>query len=309
MYAEFIAEYVRLGHMKEVDDCEVASQARHYYIPHHCVIKPDSTTTKLRIVFDASCQTSSGISLNEALMVGPTVQEDLNSIVLRFRLHRFAVVADIEIMYRMVKLRPEDQNLHLIIWRDDHGSPLRIFKLCTVTYGTASAPYLATKCLKRLAELDGTLFPAAAKVLSEDFYVDDMMSGTESIEKGILLCENIQQLLQGGGFTLRKWSSNCPTILEHIPPEYRDDRTSFELDDTSATIKTLGLIWEPRSDNFKFKVPLWNQSVICKRSVISDLARIFDPIGLIGPIVIIARIFVQTLWKQKVSLGRTAYRK
>lgn len=301
MYAEFIAEYVRLGHMKEVDNFEAIPHDRHYYIPHHCIIKPESTTTKLRVVFDASCQTSTGISLNEALMVGPTVQDDLISIVLRFRLHRYAIVADIEKMYRMVLVRPEDQNLQLIIWRDRRDSPLRVFKLCTVTYGTASAPYLATKTLKRLAELDGANFPSAAKVLSKDFYVDDMMSGVETVEEGIQLCESMQQLLRGGGFTLRKWSSNSSEILQHVPAEYRDDRTAFELDDSSATIKTLGLIWEPKSDNFKFKVPTWNLSDICKRSVISDLARIFDPIGLIGPIIISARVFVQSLWKQKVS--------
>ncbi|XP_058828037.1 uncharacterized protein LOC131687953 [Topomyia yanbarensis] len=115
----------------------------------------------------------------------------------------------------------------------------------TVTYGTASAPYLATKCLRRLAELDGGMFPEAAKVLAEDFYVDDMMSGVDSIDEGVQLCADIQILLNGGGFTLRKWSSNCAAILEKIPDDCKDDRTSFELDDSSATIKTPGLVWEP----------------------------------------------------------------
>ncbi|XP_065081188.1 uncharacterized protein LOC135703793 [Ochlerotatus camptorhynchus] len=301
MYSDFIHEYLRMGHMEEVLENEEDAAMPQYFIPHHCVIKPDSTTTKLRVVFDASCPTSSGISLNNALMVGPTVQDDIIAIVLRFRFHWIAIVADAEKMYRMVLQQWADRKLHKIFWRDNQNEMIRVFQLNTVTYGTASAPYLATKCLKRLAELDGHKYPKAAIILSKDFYVDDMMSGVDDVQEGIKLCSDIQHLLKGGGFNLRKWSSNCPAVLEKIPEELRDDRTSFELDDSSATIKTLGLIWEPRLDVFRFKVPQWSSPEICKRSVISDLARIFDPLGLIGVVIITAKIFVQTLWKQKFS--------
>ncbi|XP_062700059.1 uncharacterized protein LOC134284795 [Aedes albopictus] len=301
MYCEFIHEYLSMGHMEEVIGDEEDAALPQYFIPHHCVIKPDSTTTKLRVVFDASCATSTGVSLNNALMVGPTVQDDIISIVLRFRFHRIAIVADAEKMYRMVQQHWADRKLHKIFWRDNRNEDVRIFQLNTVTYGTASAPYLATKCLKRLAELDGHKYPEAARILSKDFYVDDMMTGVDSEEDGVRLCSDMQQLLKGGGFNLRKWSSNSPTVLEKIPAELKDDRTSFELDDSSATIKTLGLIWEPRVDVFRFKVPEWSSSVVCKRSVISDLARIFDSIGLLGAVIVSAKIFVQTLWKQKVS--------
>ncbi|XP_062540830.1 uncharacterized protein LOC134208888 [Armigeres subalbatus] len=300
-YSEFIHEYLHMGHMEEVIGDEEDAALPQYFIPHHCVIKPDSTTTKLRVVFDASCATSTGVSLNNALMVGPTVQDDIISIVLRFRFHRIAIVADAEKMYRMVLQQWADRKLHKILWRDDRNESVRIFQLNTVTYGTASAPYLATKCLKRLAELDGQKYPEAAKILSMDFYVDDMMTGVDNEEEGVQLCSDMQQLLKGGGFNLRKWSSNCPAVLEKIPAELQDVRASFELDDSSATIKTLGLIWEPRIDVFRFKVPEWNSSVICKRSVISDLARIFDPLGLIGTVTVSAKIFVQSLWKLKVS--------
>ncbi|XP_053699198.1 uncharacterized protein LOC128746181 [Sabethes cyaneus] len=304
MYEQFIEEYLRLEHMREVTGDD-ESTTQHYYIPHHYVLKPDSSITKLRVVFDASCATSTGISLNDSLLVGPTVQDDLLAIVLRFRLHRFAVVADIEKMYRMVRVQSSDWRLQRIFWRTNRNEYIRIFELQTVTYGTASAPYLATKCLKRLAELDGSKFPEAARILAEDFYVDDMMSGTESIEEGVRLCADMQALLTGGGFILRKWSSNCPAILEQIPDEFKDDRTSFELDESSATIKTLGLIWEPRLDCFKFKIPEWNRSDICKRTVLSDLAKLFDPLGLVSPVIITAKMFVQSLWKQKVSWDDT----
>ncbi|XP_058828274.1 uncharacterized protein LOC131688139 [Topomyia yanbarensis] len=198
-------------------------------------------------------------------------------------------------MYRMVQVQPNDCQLQRIFWRNTPNEFIRVFELQTVTYGTASAPYLVTKCLRRLAELDGDRFPEAAKVLAEDFYVDDMMSGVDSIDEGVQLCTDIQTLLSGGGSTLRKWSSNCAA------DDCKDDRTSFELDDSSATIKTLGLVWEPRVDSFKFKVPTWNHSEICKRTVLSDLARLFDPLLLVSPVVTTAKIFVQSLWRQKAS--------
>ncbi|XP_055622114.1 uncharacterized protein LOC129765719 [Toxorhynchites rutilus septentrionalis] len=299
MYINFIEEYHRLGHMREVVTDDETSQQ--YFIPHHCIIKPESTTTKLRVVFDASCPSSTGVSLNDALMVGPTVQDDLISLILRFRFHRYALIADIEKMYRMVEVQQHDRRLQRIFWRNHPNEPIRVFELCTVTYGTASAPYLATKCLKRLAELDGAKFPDAAVVLASDFYVDDLMSGVDTTEDGVKLYHELTRLLKNGGITLRKWSSNNSTILDHIPHDMRDDRSSVDLESASTVIKTLGLVWEPRLDCFKFKVPLWNRTEVYKRTVLSDLARIFDRIGLISPIIIAAKIFVQDLWKQKLS--------
>ena len=79
-----------------------------FYLPHHAVIKEDSTTTRIRVVFDGSAKTSSGVSLNEALMVGPTIQADLFTLLTRFRSHAYALTADIEKMYRKVLVHSED---------------------------------------------------------------------------------------------------------------------------------------------------------------------------------------------------------
>lgn len=90
-YSAFIAEYLQLGHMEEVSN-NPTSTTFSYFLPHHCVVRPDSLTTKLRVVFDASCATDSGISLNDVLMVGPVVQEDLVCITLRFRISKYAII-------------------------------------------------------------------------------------------------------------------------------------------------------------------------------------------------------------------------
>lgn len=99
-YIQFMKEYEDLGHMKQVLTKHIPKQ--HYFVPHHCVLKPDSQTTKLRVVFDASAVTSSGKSLNDIQHKGPTVQSTLFSILLRFRTHKYVFTADIEKMYRQI---------------------------------------------------------------------------------------------------------------------------------------------------------------------------------------------------------------
>ncbi|XP_062542525.1 uncharacterized protein LOC134210499 [Armigeres subalbatus] len=135
IYSDSIDEYIRMQHMSEISARDLSTFPVAYFLPHHAVLKPDSTTTKLRVVFDASCASTSGVSLNEALMVG-TVEEDITSITLRFRLRKYAMTADIEKMYGMIKMHPTDHPLQYIAWREDSTKPLRMFMLTTVTFGT-----------------------------------------------------------------------------------------------------------------------------------------------------------------------------
>ncbi|XP_018307765.1 uncharacterized protein [Mycetomoellerius zeteki] len=137
-YTAFLEEYEALHHMNKVDDTSQSTTA--YYMPHHAVIRSESPTTKIRVVFDASATTDNGISLNHIRMVGPTLQDDLFSILVRFRSHAYVVAADIEKMYRQILVAPEQRSLQRILWRKTTEDPIEVFELNTVTYGTASAP-------------------------------------------------------------------------------------------------------------------------------------------------------------------------
>jgi len=140
-----------------------------YFIPHHCVLKPDSQTTKLRVVFDASAVTSSGKSLNDLMHKGPTVQNSLMSILLRLRMHKYVFTADIEKMYRQIWINPNDQQYQMIVWRNDPSERLKFYRLKTFTYGTKSAPYLATKCLEYLASKNMQKYPIGSSALKMIF--------------------------------------------------------------------------------------------------------------------------------------------
>ncbi|XP_055543031.1 uncharacterized protein LOC129728607 [Wyeomyia smithii] len=239
LYTAFIHEYLLMGHMKEIRDEEDEPKCS-YYMPHHVVMKPDSTTTKLRVVFDASCATDSGVSLNDILMVGPVVQNDLLSILIRLRLHKYAIFGDVEKMYRMINVVEQDQPLQRILWRESVDERLRTYQLTTVTYGTSSAPFLATRSLKRCAEEGEKTHPVAANVTKNSFYVDDMLAGVHTVDEGKKLCSDVQSLLGSAGFNLRKWHSNQQEILNNIPSYLRDERDVLNID-TTSTVKTLGL--------------------------------------------------------------------
>ncbi|GFX11647.1 DUF1758 domain-containing protein [Trichonephila clavipes] len=173
LYKEFMNEYELLGHMEEIKN-ETLDKIN-YYIPHHSVYKPEKTSTPLRVVFDASAKTTSGFSLNSILLNGGIIQQDLFSIVSRFRKHEYAFSADIKKMYRQILVDPNQRDLQRIMWKTSADAPIKTYKLATVTYGTVSAPFLATRTLRALADEEKAEFPDAADVICNDSYMDDIL--------------------------------------------------------------------------------------------------------------------------------------
>ncbi|XP_037932704.1 uncharacterized protein LOC119667483 [Teleopsis dalmanni] len=291
-------EYERLGHMTEVNLDSMLTPR--YFIPHHCVLKPDSTTTKLRVMFDASAKTTSGHSLNDLMYNGPTVQSELFSILLRFRRPRFVFTTDIEKMYRQVLINPEDRRYQLIIWRSSPNSTIRYYQLNTITFGTRAAPYLATRCLQKIALENKVNYPLGAQILCDNFYVDDGLGGSDSLITAIEAQRQLIHILKKHQFYLRKWSANHPQLLKNISQDDQEVNLDFT-NDNNESIKTLGLFWLPKADLFGIKVQMVTEGIITTRVVSSDLARLFDPLGLLAPVIVKAKIFIQHLWQLKLS--------
>ncbi|XP_067129093.1 uncharacterized protein [Centruroides vittatus] len=299
LYKEFMREYIELGHMELVD--QSGSSGISYYIPHHPVMKESSTTTKLRVVFNASTKSSSGVSLNDILMVGPRIQQELFPILMRFRTFPIVITADIMKMFRQILINEKDRDFQRVFWRNDASDPIHEYRLVTVTYGTTPAPFLATRTLHQLADDEGDNFPLASKAIIRDFYVDDLLSGAQSTEECQLLVDQLTALMTKGGFVLRKWTSNDPSVLEKIPKELRDSSESVKLQEDNG-IKILGINWIPQEDCFRFFIPYSDeQAGYTKREILSDLAKIFDPLGWLAPCVVYAKILIQELWKCQLS--------
>ncbi|XP_055526885.1 uncharacterized protein LOC129719515 [Wyeomyia smithii] len=242
-YVDFIREYERLGHCKQIDERKDPPNMLKCHLPHHAVIRPDSSSTKCQVVFDASSKPSkSGISLNEVLKVGGNVQSDTFDIVLRFRKPKFAFTADISKMYRQILVDPMHLALQRIFWRESPEKSMKVYELTTVTYGTASAPFLATQCLKQLAG-DGKLeYPLGAATVIEDFYVDDVLSGDDTLKGAIERQAQVKKLLATAGFSIHKWCSNSEQLLEHIPEEEREEMKNLEEQGVNEVIKVLVIV-------------------------------------------------------------------
>ncbi|XP_065087479.1 uncharacterized protein LOC135709184 [Ochlerotatus camptorhynchus] len=186
-------------------------------------------------------------------------------------------------MYRQMWVHPDDRRLQLVYWQSRTDSHVHPYELTTVTYGTACAPYLATRCLQQLS-------------------YDHSASDADTVEEATQLHSGVQSILASAGFELRKWSSNSSEVLSHIPENLKDDRPIVAVDDIQGSVSTLGLLWHPESDAFRFKVPeRFSDNPITKRIVVSEMSKLFDPLGILGPVIITAKVFVQQLWKLKLS--------
>lgn len=296
-YITFMSEYETLGHMELVKNEEKLGET--CYLPHHAVKNENSKTTKLRVVFDASCKTESGYSLNDTLLKGPVIQDELLYIISRFRTHKFVLTADIQKMYRQVLVTKQDSEKQRILWRADPSLPIQIYRLTTLTYGTVPASFLATACLRKISELESS-YVKACEAIRNDFYMDDFLSGAETKEEAIKLRDEVILIMKKAGMTLRKWSSNEPSIVSCMLEKENANECIFE---EESITKILGLYWNADGDVLQYKVKEYHDenTTISKRHILAETAAIFDPMGLVGPIIVQAKLIIQSLWQIRIS--------
>lgn len=295
LYRDFVEEYKDQGHMVLADpSTNKASPV--YYLPHLGVLRENSPTTKLRVVFNGSSRSSSGLSLNDILHAGQKLQADITEILLWIRTHRVLFTTDIVKMFRQIAVHEDDWDLQRILWREQDDR-LVAYRLTTVTYGLNCAPYLALRTVQQLVQDEGHRFPKAITPLTKGRYVDDIFGGADSIVEVKEIIQQLTLLCGAGQFPLQKWSSNCSEVL---PENVDNSRSSVEIE--PALCKVLGLVWRPDTDTFHFSAfSASSNTTLTKRTIASEIARLYDPLGLISPILVRAKIILQELWKAKVG--------
>lgn len=291
IYVEKMRESIELDHMVLADQNPIAGDLV-YYIPHHCIPKDN------RIVYDASCKTDLGMSLNDIQLLGPKLQKDLFETIMRFRRHKIAIYGDIKKMYNQVLLAREQWDLQRIFWRENTSEPLREYWLTVVIFGEKISPFLAVRSVFQAAREAKGKYPTAAKTIEEDYYMDDCVTGTETVKTAIELAKEMDEILRGAGFELRKWKSNSKSVVQALDSDM--EKALLFGGEEESTI--LGLKWLIEEDKFTFAVK--NQELngkITKRSISSHVARLYDPNGYITPVTIRGRMLLQDLWKEKVE--------
>lgn len=290
LYCENLQTYLDMGHMEQ------AKVPSNYLLSHHGVYRENSSTTKLRVVFNPNLVSNSGQTLSKILHVGPKLQLDIQDLLVNFRLHPIAITCDIQSMYRCILVAPEDRSVQHILWRPDSSSEVQEYELKTVTFGLPPSPFLAQRVLKQLAEDERDKFPEASQTLLDSTYVDDVCSGSVTVESTKYLRDQLISLLHAGGFHLRKWNSSNPDVLKDLPQEMCDKPHTLGSDDST---KVLGLQWSSGSDCFSYSVSIEHSSPTTKRQVLSVLASIYDVNGFLSPVIVLMKIFLQQLWLNK----------
>lgn len=295
-YQNFINEYLELDHMECVPyNVKRGENVLIHYLPHHCVLK-ESTTTKLRVVFNASQKTSNGNSLNDTLAIGKAMQSDLITLLLNFRIFRYAFSADVEKMYRQILLPEDQKDLHRILWRNSPNEPILDYRLKTITYGTSNAPYLAIRTLKQLSDDVKDSFPKASNIIEKNMYMDDVLSGAPYLDELFQTYNELKSAFKSAGFNLRKWCSNSSELLQKIPENDRELKAEIE------NVKALGVSWSPLNDDFTYNYCIaLDSKVNTKRQLASEIASLYDPLGWICPVVVKAKNLMQELWKQNIG--------
>ncbi|KAL4104118.1 hypothetical protein QTP88_019431 [Uroleucon formosanum] len=198
LYVQFMSEYISLGHMS------VATSPGRYFIPHHAVYRPAIDENKIRVVFDASAQSSRGPSLNNCLFTGPKLQQDIVDILTRFRVPKYVFTTDICKMYRQILILPEYRQFQHILWRPSPHDELVEYELNTVTYGVNCAPYLALRVLQTIASDDCDNFEFVRNALTRQTYVDDICDGADTMPSVLKLQSDLISVIHKAGLELKK---------------------------------------------------------------------------------------------------------
>ncbi|MCP4486384.1 MAG: DDE-type integrase/transposase/recombinase, partial [Gammaproteobacteria bacterium] len=270
-----------------------------FYLPHHAVITP-GRTTKVRVVYDASAKSSQKVnSLNDCLYRGPVILPDLVGLLLRFRLEKIGIIADIEKAFLQIGLQKQERDATRFFWLKNVQMPASpdnviILRFTRVAFGVISSPFLLAATI--LYHLQRMNTPTANNVL-KNIYVDNVLIGSTTVEEGIQLYQDLKQCFQAASMNLREWQSNSQELLQQLP--------AADVVNKPLT-KVMGLEWNTKDDTLSLmhlRADKYEESIIAptKRKILQCIATLFDPMGLTAPCLLLGKNFLRKLWKEKLT--------
>lgn len=284
VYDSIIKDQLRQGFVEKIENDD---PERGHYLPHHSV-KKDSVTTPIRIVYDCSARSnSSNPSLNDCLHKGPTLLNDMIGILLRFRTQPIAVTSDITKAFLHVKLHEDDRDFTKFFWlKDIESDDLEVYRFASVLFGSASSPAILNAVIRvHLEEINDDI----SRKLKQNIYVDNVAISLPDVVSALTLYSSANSYFNSAGFQLRQWTSNDPTVREHL--QQQGDETTF-----------FGLRWNTSQDEFQLPVKDIDDDLPpTKRRISHTVSTIFDPSGFVTPVHIMGKIFLQQIWKMQLD--------
>ena len=290
-----------------------------HHLPHRPVIRNDKQTTKIRAVFDASCKVS-GPSLNECFYSGPKLSVKIFDILLRFRLNKIWVPADIKQSFLNVGIATQHRGYLRFSWyglQAEHEHVV-IYRFLRVVFGITSSSFLLNGTVRHRLSKYLEKESGIVEQIMDDLYVGDLVSGCNEPEEGKTLYERRKAILSEAGFDLRKWVTNDIELAGYIDSRENgdcnllgkdDDMTYFKTTSPSITAEhkvVLGVGWYPTSVSklaFRFNDLVLKYATIKpnKRNLLSISASIFDSLGFIAPVTAKIKTIFQLLCNDKLD--------
>uniref|UniRef100_A0A915EE36 CCHC-type domain-containing protein n=1 Tax=Ditylenchus dipsaci TaxID=166011 RepID=A0A915EE36_9BILA len=245
-------------------------------------VKREQNTTKLRIVFDASSKSNTQFrALNECLHKGPLMLNEL--------------MADIEKAFLQISIKEEDRDATRFLWPADvqnfeHTGELKTFRFTRVVFGLAPSPFLLAATITEHLKKEGSQL---AIQIIDDIYVDNINLSAKNTSEVVSICHQAKKMFEAAGFNLREFASNAK---EEIDKLNQKDRL------TEDRVKVLGIGWHTGADLLEIQLPNPKLKNKCtKRTILSAVASLFDPIGLVGPVIVPPKLLLQTLWNKELG--------
>lgn len=244
-----------------------------------------------------------GTSLNDQLLSGPDLTNSLVGVLLRFRQEPIAMMSDVEQMFHQVYVDPKGRDVFRFLWwpNGDIEAKAEEFQMQVHLFGATSSPSCANFSLRRTAEDNRKDFDLeVTETVNRNFYVDDCLKSTATIERALFLVKELPRLLERGGFNLTKWFSNRPEVMTTIPVEKRAPCV-VDLDlENSRTDRALEVQWNIQNDTFGFKVNN-SVSVHSRRNILSLVSSTYDPLGIAAPLLLPAKKILQELCRNLIG--------
>ncbi|XP_068215916.1 uncharacterized protein [Palaemon carinicauda] len=292
-YDNIIKEQLKLGFIEEVENPVISPNT--HYLPHHAVRK--NSSTPLRVVYNCSAKPSkSSASLNDCLMTGPSLTEKLFDLLVRFRMNKFACIADIERAFLQIGLQQHHRDFTRFLWLEDpfdENSRVKTYRFKSVLFGATCSPFLLQMTLQYHFQRSHSPYSG---VLLSSFYVDNFQHNADNEQQLVELYDVANAEMSKAGMNLRQWNSNSKLLKDHIS-QNTEESLEFPLVD-----KILGLSWELSSDSLFVNLCKFETlQYVTKRQLLSLVSSCFDPLGMCVPILIKGKILIQEAWKENIG--------
>ena len=303
-YSEIIQEQLREGVVEKVTE---KAQGREYYIPHKPVIRKTAESTKMRIVYDASAKVSDGsCSLNDCLETGPPLQNLLWNVLIRNRLKPIALSADIKKAFLQIRIRPKDRDSLRFHWfKDKEASTIEVLRFTRALFGLVQSPFLLGATIQEHLNSLHDEYPSEVEEIQRSLYVDDIITGGDTRNDVLELKGKVKEIFGQAKFDLHKWHSNVPDLEENEEPRpsvqsYAKDQLGVKPGET----KMLGLPWNKVKDTLSVVIPE-KVAAITKREILRFLASVYDPLGLVSPVLLVGKSVYRDACDQRLPWDKS----